>query len=580
MAESAFDLLGAVLPKRERPGRDAFPTTGKAVKQWIEALPMANSGATARLLYNGLKELNQLEVEPSQRAEILEQMRHPVSVVISSMERHVLGQPLPLPLQKRQIGAVMRDFHRELALGFSICVYDYCAPKGSVPFLRGRPTALSLVRALTHGAQMLSKCYIAYSEIPSGIWSLMHRLAAFGIESQLLDKAITDPQFPRITLTSESVYLQALLNFIGNPYRLTQKEIVDVESAARVWSNLCRIDQTGATGSFVIDPNSDSPPMSPRAELKTRFWRLDTSGLVQGLRGQLRVLPQMDGPVSVRGRLGQGPDIPGDVVEKLVIAWGFSGERSHPRLHAEHKMEACIGLHAVHYLAAGKRDFAEFVSDLSGGVIMTDRERSAAWAHASTESSTPTLMHVRVIDQSLGGYRLLWENAEGLKAKVGELIALATPLDPGDDEDDVPDWMIGVLRWLKGGNNDSLEAGVQLLSRRVEPIAVRAIGEVQTSRVILRGLLLAPLAIGGADHPTLLAPSILDSTGGLELLRLPDPLGDEVRALSEPLDELDLIENTGAFKQFRYGAQKPLEPALAAPEAPPAAELDEIWSTV
>ena len=98
MAETAFELLRGALPRRERPGRDAFPTTGKAVKLWIEALPMANSGATARLLYNGLKELNQLDVEPNQRIDILEQMRHPVSVVISSMERHVLGQPLPLPL--------------------------------------------------------------------------------------------------------------------------------------------------------------------------------------------------------------------------------------------------------------------------------------------------------------------------------------------------------------------------------------------------------------------------------------------------------------------------------------------------
>lgn len=139
--------------------------------------------------------------------------------------------------------------------------------------------------------------------------------------------------------------------------------------------------------------------------------------------------------------------------------------------------------------------------------------------------------------------------------------------------------MVGVLRWLKGGSNDSLEAGVQLLSRRVEAVAVRATGEAQTSRVILRGLLLAPLAIDGSPQPTLLAPSILDSTGGLELLRLPDPNGFDVRTLSEPLEQLDLLENTGSYKQFRYGHRVVHEP-LSAPEAPPAAELDEIWSTV
>lgn len=576
MADTAFELLRGALPRRERPGRDAFPTSSKAVKQWIEALPMANSGATARLLYNGLKELNQLEVEPNQRIEILEQLRHPVAAVIASMERHVLGQPLPLPLQKRQIGAVMRDFHRELAVGFAICVHDYCAPKGSVPFLRGRSTALALVRGLSHASQALGKCYIAYSEIPSGIWSLLHRLVAFAFEAQLADKAVTDPQVAGITLTPESVYLQTLLTFIGNPYRLTQKEIIDVETAAKVWAAHCRIDQGGASGSFVIDPASDAPPMSPRAEVAGRYWRLDASALVQALQSQLRMLHSREASITVRGRLGHGPEVSGEVVEKLVVAWSFSGERSHPRLPAEHQMEACIGLHAVHFLAAGRRDFKEFVAELGGGVTVSDRERSAAWAQASSEASTPSLLKVRVVDQSLGGYRLFWENAEGLKAKVGELVALAAP---AEDEDDQPDWMVGVLRWLKGGNHDSLEAGVQLLSRRVESVAVRSTSEAQNSRVILRGLLLAPLAIDGQQQPTLLVPTILDSTGGLELLRLPDLTGLEDRPLTEPLDVLDLIEYSSAYKQFRYGP-KTAETRVAAPEAPPAAELDEIWSTV
>lgn len=576
MADSAFELLRGALPRRDRPGRDAFPTTAKAVKQWIEALPMANSGATARLLYNGLKELNQLEVEPNQRVEILEQLRQPVAVVIASMERHVLGQSLPLPLQKRQIGAVMRDFHRELALGFAICVHDYCAPRGSVPFLRGRSTALALVRALGHASQTLGKCYVAYSEIPAGIWGLLHRLVGFAFEAQLADKAVTDPQVAGITLTPESVYLQTLLTFIGNPYRLTQKEIVDVETAAKIWATHCRVDQNGASGSFVIDPASDAPPLSPRAEVQGRYWRLDTSALVQSLTGQMRMLTSREATITVRGRMGQGPEIPGEVADKLIVAWSFSGERGHPRLPAEHHMETCIGLHAVHYLAAGRHDFNEFVADLGGGVILSDRERSAAWAQASSEAATPSLQKVRVVDQSLGGYRLFWENAEGLKAKVGELVALAAP---AEDEDDAPDWMVGVLRWLKGGNNDSLEAGVQLLSRRVEAVAVRATSESHSSRVILRGLLLAPLAIEGQQTPTLLVPTILDSTGGLELLRLPDPIGIEERKLSEPLDALDLIEYSGTYKQFRYGP-KVEESRVAAPEAPPAAELDEIWSTV
>jgi len=54
----------------------------------------------------------------------------------------------------------------------------------------------------------------------------------------------------------------------------------------------------------------------------------------------------------------------------------------------------------------------------------------------------------------------------------------------------------------------------------------------------------------------------------------------EIRVLSEPLESLDLLENTGAYKQFRYGRQGPRDSSVGSPEAPPAAELDEIWSTV
>lgn len=576
MSQSAFELLAVVLPRRERPGRDAFPSTAKAVRGWIEALPMANSGATARLLYNGLKELNQLEVDPGQRVEILEQLRAPVAQVVASMERHVIGQPLPLPLQKRQIGAVMRDFHRELAIGYAICVYDLCAPRGSVPFLRGRSTALALTRGLGHAGHALTRCYLCYSEIPAGIWSLLHRLVAFAFEAQLADKAFTDPYYPGITLTPESSYIQAALCAIGNPYRLTQKEIIDLDAAAKVWANLCRIDLRGGGPGFVIDPAGDQPPLSPRAEVAGSHWRIDSSELVQALRAQIKMLPVKDAPIPVRGRLGHGPDLAGDIVQKLCTAWSFTGERSHPRVPAEHDMEACIGLHGIHYLVADNKDFREFVADLGGGITLSDRERSAAWAQASAEQAKPVVMKVRVLDQSLGGYRLLWDRAENLKARVGELVALAAP---PEDEEDRPDWMVGVLRWLKGGANDSLEAGVQLLSRRVEPVAVRAVGEAQSNRVILRALLLAPLTIDGDDQPTLLAPSILDATGKLELLRLPDPTGIEERQLVQALPALELVENAGAYRQFRIAQSQPAE-GLAAPSAPSPTAMNELWASV
>jgi hypothetical protein len=129
MSFNEFQRLKVGTPTKARPTKTSFPTQVKAVRSWIEALPLANGNVTARLLHNGLRELNQLEVEPGTRLEILELLRHPAHLLMGSMEKLVVNQPLPLPMAKRQVGTVMRDFQRELAMGYRQVALDMCAPR-------------------------------------------------------------------------------------------------------------------------------------------------------------------------------------------------------------------------------------------------------------------------------------------------------------------------------------------------------------------------------------------------------------------------------------------------------------------
>ncbi|MCB1635191.1 MAG: hypothetical protein KDI51_11420 [Xanthomonadales bacterium] len=579
MSGSEYALIQAGLPVKQKPGRDSFPTTARAVKLWIEALPLANSGATARLLYNGIKELNQLEVDPGQRLEILEQMRRPMATVAASMERHVVNQPLPLPAQKRQIGSVIRDFHRTLADGYRICVADFCAPRGNVPFLKGKAVALALTRALTHLSALLSKCYLIYAEVPGGIWQQAHQLLAFARSQSLHDKSVTDVQLPGIPLTAEAVYLQALLLNIANPYRLTQREIVDLEGMALIWSEHCQLRcDGGGVGQFLIDPEADSPPIVDRQQ-EGSYWRLDTSGLVKQAQASISLCDSLDAMVTAHSRLGHSPgSISAGVLSRLITAWDFSGDRAQARLPAGYPMDASLGLHSAHYLISGDRDFNEFVRQLSGGGIeLSDRERSAAWAQASGEMPRPIVLQSRVLDQSLGGYKIRWEDAEVLKARVGELIALSPPVDP----DEPRDWLVGVIRWLKGGAGNSLEAGVQLLSRSAEAVAVRIEGRGETGSVIHRGFLLSPLEDDAAEQLSLLVPSLVENDDEIEILRLPDPLGMDDRELCTRVGELRLTENTGAYKEFQFavaGTQLGADPDEDDRINPDA--LDEIFATV
>src|SRR5207244_9666095 len=112
------------------------------------------------------------------------------------------------------------------------------------------------------------------------------------------------------------------------------------------------------------------------------------------------------------------------------------------RLPAGHELDTLVGLHAIHYFLAGQTDFESFMRQTRGpGISMTERDRSAAWTNQATELA-PDRMRARVLDQSLGGYRLLWDKALAVRARVGEVVGMALPAEADDDEQD---WMVGVI---------------------------------------------------------------------------------------------------------------------------------------
>ena len=144
---SLYERLADGLPERHPPGRNSFQTEPKALKAWLDALPMANPSAAARLLFNALREVNQLKVDALARLYAMECLRAPVMQIAEAVDRQILGSSFPLPPQKQQLGTIAQDFQRELAVGYRMCAYELCAPDGRVPFLRGKAVGTALARA-------------------------------------------------------------------------------------------------------------------------------------------------------------------------------------------------------------------------------------------------------------------------------------------------------------------------------------------------------------------------------------------------------------------------------------------------
>lgn len=554
-----FQRLVGDLPERYAPTKTSFACDGKSLRNWLMQLPLANPGATARLLIGALREMNQLRVDPQQRLDALELLRAPIDQIVVTLSRQVLGDRFPLPPQKLKLGQLAQDFEREMALGYRSVICDLCAPAGAVPFMRGKVAALALTRAIQHYGACLYQVYLRYHSPPAGTWQSLHDLFRFAVAVQLDDKATADPLRAHIPLSARLAYIHALLLALSNPYRFTQKENGDIYVLTRIWASHCDVREGRApTGAIAIRTDSDrSLGYLPeeREAPGDGLLALEISALVRNLEGQLAMLPP--GMDSIQFRPPGGSEINSkvDLIRQLMSTWDNSGERNQARLAAGHMLDSVVGLHDLHYVLAGNMSFEAFLRKTRGMAISQhDGDQVASWASAGGEAAVQVKrLPAKVLDQSLGGYRLLWEHIDGVRVRVGELVGLAPPVD----DDEPPDWMVGCIRWLRIDPDGSMDAGIELLARRTMPVAVRSLDHEGVPRTVMRGVTLDGLEQTESSMSALMVPHTFDtSTREIELTRPGDPFAWPNEPRVDTLGVVDVHENGGGYLRLMVDIQR------------------------
>ena len=177
-------------------------------------------------------------------------------------------------------------------------------------------------------------------------------------------------------------------------------------------------------------------------------------------QGQLAPTPGLSVPVG------------NDLLIRLRRAFGQMAARGLVRLPAGHSLDTVLGLSGLHYLLAGQRDFDTFMRQSAQGTVHVIA--GAAWTQGAASMTKVPRFTGKVLDQSLGGYRMAWASAEQARARVGELVGLNF-----GDEGEEQAWMVGVMRWLRYEDDGSLSAGVRARScpnrwiRPLEGLAAR-----------------------------------------------------------------------------------------------------------
>jgi len=256
----AYRRLSQTLPARRPPGPGSFPTDPRKAKAWVDGLPRANQVATFRHLGEALGALSTTSLEGAQRLAVMEVLRGPVMEACTVLTQQVQGGSIPLPPAKARAFEQLVEFESALAMAYRIAAVEYCAPTGSVPFMRGGSVAQALERAAYHTSRSLMHAYFLYRQPPEGLWSALHALFLYARANKLEEKSYEEGVEKR-AVSVRSVYLQAMLIALSNPFRFSQKEQVDLwRSCGELAAGLDLHDSLCAEDLFGIPLDSDEGP--------------------------------------------------------------------------------------------------------------------------------------------------------------------------------------------------------------------------------------------------------------------------------------------------------------------------------
>jgi cyclic-di-GMP-binding protein len=565
------------VPKLKKPGGSIFKTNPESLKKWVENLPLVNIELSAGRLEFGLSEINSVELSSGDRLEALELLTAPLTHVTRSLEKKYLGKRFPLGKDHLNKSNQVIGLYLAMATGYKLLVAALDRETNADALL-----ATPMQRAIRYLSETLIASYQIYSQHRPGIWEDLHALYALAAKHGLQAHQETDTTLQKPDLTTvETAYKQILLLSLAGPSGLRQGEIRLVYNLLGRWAPFSRLlaaKDHDNIGFFSCHLTSDDPPsylvLKQRDRLDDEWRILDTSGMTEPANSTLNEL--RDKPV-LRHSLPVE-----STLKRLMLAWGVMPERQTTRRRQEAPIQLILGINAIHRLltepglgdagAAARETHAhdpeEFLHDPTferPTVIATNHpERSkttgSVWqrngalsggnhplrgAFALETQSTTAGMNLtlpieswKMVDVSAGGYCLLWESNDISSAQVGELVAIRTSAEGGNDG-----WALGVVRWMKFTPERGLVLGAQLMASGATPVRVCLCADKSAADNKSLGILLPenkPLK----QQATLLLPSLHFSTGCLSTLSR--------GGCDEKIILVRQIENTGSFAQFYF----------------------------
>ena len=595
---AAFDLLHVTPP--DLPTLSFAAAQPAALRRWLDELPKANLGETARRLYLALQELNRLQTDPAKRLQLLELIQPELHFACTQLERQLRSPVVILDARRQQIAALWHTLQQQLARAAKLAASEALRlPAGDEQRIL---VARALRLAMQALYQLLCQHQLLYTPPSQGFWLELHQLYRLAESQQLTRLVLPSGTVP--TPGIEQSYLACLLLACARTNQLRPHAILLLNEALPAWSRLARLQPAAEPDSlFAYAPATDSPPRY--AQLLQDEAPEQLLGLsLQALVGVLQEYLGLDPAQRPRSRLAIPEGLDDDLLRHLCGAWSAPSERSFRRIPGSGSIDVCLGISALHYHIAGQRRFADFLQlredQVSADFQRHHRERDP-WAKAFDAARNEDLLRrphrridyapgkgaapaaaaapereeyprhtLQVINHSPGGYCLGWDGSSPEQLQTGDLVGLQ---HPGENS-----WHIALIRWIRQPRGSGLQLGIELLAPRAQPCSLRTVQANGKPGQHLRSLLIG--AIPALGRPSMLIAPHLPFQQGQRVLLHVD--GKDQRILLTRRQVL-----SGSFNQFEYRALESAETpkrksftALSLVDDTAAEGFDSLWHSL
>lgn len=456
-----------------------------SLEERLRHLPMAHPQQATAELAELLEGMLALPWSGSERLQALQALARPLASLHGGLSASIGRESHPLPATKARAVAGMAAVQQRTGEAFAKAACELVGRTRRPPLLARRKLVTALSSALAHQHQALLLTWELGRTPPARLWQCVHATWRLASGLGLAERPATVTAGEGETSADER-YLGILLLAMGNPYAWQHRELLQVAGASRVLAPHARLQRLAEQPLAVMSSGPDSGPGYVDAEQVTATpdaLALDLAPALAQLEEQLA--GHEDTAAILLHARGGNVELPTALAVRLGEAWRGSAPRIHRRLPARHALVTLPGLRGLHRELAGQ-EFESYARRVTGAQLELGSDAdAAAWVSAGEAAETPRF-EARVLDQSMGGYRLCWTPDPRLRLRVGELLGLA----PEPERQDAEPWLLGLVRWLRADSEQGLMAGVSLLACEACAAVVRCVDEDGRRGRVMRALLL------------------------------------------------------------------------------------------